>query len=101
MAGPGNPERHPGGGSHRRLTEGPPALQPTGEWLNQPGGLTERLVRLRRAAGLSGDQLAARLAWARSKVPKLENGRQMPTEADLTAWAEACGQPEAAPELLR
>ena len=76
-------------------------MRPTGEWLNQPGGLTERLVRLRRAAGLTGDQLAARLAWARSKVPKLENGRQMPTEADLTAWAEACGQPEAAPELLR
>jgi transcriptional regulator with XRE-family HTH domain len=76
-------------------------VQPTGEWLNQPGGLTERLVGLRRDAGLTGDQLAARLGWTRSKIPKLENGRQMPTEADLIAWAQACGQPEAAGELLR
>jgi transcriptional regulator with XRE-family HTH domain len=76
-------------------------VRPTGEWLNQPGGLAERLVRLRRAAGLTGDQLAARLGWPRSKVPKLENGRQMPTEADLTAWTRATGQPRELPELLR
>jgi transcriptional regulator with XRE-family HTH domain len=77
-------------------------LRPTGEWLNQPGGLAERLVRLRKqVTGLSGDRLAAQLGWPRSKVPKLENGRQMPTEADIKAWAEACGQPDAIPELLR
>ena len=75
-------------------------MQPTGEWLNQPGGLAERLQRLRKAAGLTGDRLAAMLGWPRSKVPKLENGRQMPTEADIRAWAEACGQPEAVGELL-
>jgi transcriptional regulator with XRE-family HTH domain len=75
-------------------------LRPTGEWLNQPGGLAERLVRIRKAAGLTGDQLAAQLSWPRSKVPKLENGRQMPKTADITAWAQACGQPEVAQELL-
>lgn len=75
-------------------------MRPTGEWLNQPGGLAERLVRLRRAAGLTGDALAAQLGWPRSKVPKLENGRQMPTEADIMAWARAVGQPEATPALL-
>jgi transcriptional regulator with XRE-family HTH domain len=75
-------------------------VRPTGEWLNQPGGLAERLVRLRRGAGLTGDALAKQLGWPRSKVPKLENGRQLPTEADLTAWAQATGQPEAAAELL-
>ena len=75
-------------------------MRPTGEWLNQPGGLAERLVRLRKAAGLTGDQLAARAGWARAKVPKLENGRQMPTDADIRAWAEATGQPDAIPELL-
>src|SRR6266704_656331 len=67
-----------------------PALQPTGEWLNQPGGLAERLQRMRKAAGLTGDQLAARLGWkSRSKIPKLENGRQMPTEDEIRAWADA------------
>jgi transcriptional regulator with XRE-family HTH domain len=75
-------------------------LRPTGEWLNQPGGLAERLLRLRKASGLTGDRLAERLGWPRSKVVKLENGRQMPKEADLTAWAQATGQPEAARELL-
>ena len=75
-------------------------MRPTGEWLNQPGGLAERLRRLRKAAGLTGDRLAEMPGWPRSKVPKLENGRQMPTEADIRAWAEACGQPEAIPELL-
>jgi transcriptional regulator with XRE-family HTH domain len=75
-------------------------LRPTGEWLNQPGGLAERMQRLRKAAGLTGDRLAEQLGWPRSKVPKIENGRQMPTEADVRAWAEAVGQPGAIPELL-
>jgi transcriptional regulator with XRE-family HTH domain len=75
-------------------------MRPTEEWLNQSGGLAERLVRLRKAAGLTGDQLAAQLGWARSKVPKLENGRQMPSGSDITAWVRACGQPAAARELL-
>jgi transcriptional regulator with XRE-family HTH domain len=55
---------------------------------------------LRRSAGLTGEQLAQQLGWPKSKVPKLENGRQMPSEADVTAWAEATGHPEAVPELL-
>jgi transcriptional regulator with XRE-family HTH domain len=58
------------------------------------------LKRLRKVAGLTGVQLAAQLGWPRSKVPKLENGRQMPSEADITTWAEACGHPEEIPELL-
>jgi transcriptional regulator with XRE-family HTH domain len=58
------------------------------------------LQRIRKAAGLTGDQVAARLGWPRSKVPKIENGRQMPTEADIRAWAEACSQPDAVRELL-
>ena len=73
------------------------ALRPTGEWLNQPGGLAERMQRMRKAAGLTGDRLAASLGWPRSKVPKIENGRQMPTEADIAAWAQACGQPTPSP----
>jgi transcriptional regulator with XRE-family HTH domain len=76
-------------------------LRPTGEWLNQPGGLAERLVRLRKAAGLTGDRLAELVGWPRSKVPKIENGRQMPTEADIKAWADACGQSAAVSELLK
>jgi transcriptional regulator with XRE-family HTH domain len=58
------------------------------------------LQRLRRSAGLTGEQLAQQLGWPKSKVPKLENGRQMPSDADIAAWAGATGHPEAVPELL-
>lgn len=75
-------------------------MQPTGEWLSKPGGLAERLRRLRRDAGLTGDQLASRLGWTRSKVPKLENGRQMPTADDLRNWAAATGGADQVAELL-
>jgi transcriptional regulator with XRE-family HTH domain len=59
---------------------------------------------MRKAAGLTGDELAERLGWGkgtgRTKVSKIENGRQFPSPNDITAWAAAAGQPEAAGELL-
>ncbi|GGS51130.1 helix-turn-helix domain-containing protein [Streptomyces cinerochromogenes] len=48
---------------------------------------------------LTGTELAQRLGWPQSKVSKLENGRQTPTDDDLRAWAEAVGQPGVLPEL--
>ncbi|MFD3352603.1 helix-turn-helix domain-containing protein [Streptomyces fradiae] len=48
---------------------------------------------------LTGPQLAQRLGWAHSKIYKLENGRQTASAADLQAWAEGTGQPDAAEEL--
>lgn len=48
---------------------------------------------------LTGTELAQRLGWPQSKVSKLENGRQTPTDDDLRAWVEAVGQPQAFPEL--
>ncbi|MEU4652561.1 helix-turn-helix transcriptional regulator [Streptomyces sp. NPDC023723] len=48
---------------------------------------------------LTGTDLARRLQWPQSKVSKLENGRQTPTDDDLLAWAEAVGQPAAVSEL--
>lgn len=76
-------------------------MQPTAEWLTQPGGLAQRLRAMRKAAGLTGDQLAERLNWARSRIPKLENGHKMPSEQEILDWVAACGQPrETADELL-
>ncbi|MEV5882674.1 helix-turn-helix transcriptional regulator [Streptomyces sp. NPDC052020] len=48
---------------------------------------------------LTGSQIAQRLGWPQSKVSKLENGRQTPTDDDLRAWAGAVGQPAVFPEL--
>jgi transcriptional regulator with XRE-family HTH domain len=48
--------------------------------------LGKRLRELRTAAGLSGRALAESLSWAPSKVSKLENGKQTPTDNDLRSW---------------
>jgi transcriptional regulator with XRE-family HTH domain len=38
---------------------------------------------------LSGRQLAEVLSWPPSKVSKLENGRQTPSDDDIRAWTRA------------
>lgn len=51
--------------------------------------LGKRLRELRQQAGLTGKQLAELLSWPPSKVSKLENGRQTPTDDDIIAWTHA------------
>jgi len=51
--------------------------------------LGKRLRELRQQAGLTGKQLAESLSWPASKVSKLENGRQTPTDEDIRSWAAA------------
>jgi transcriptional regulator with XRE-family HTH domain len=75
-------------------------LHPTDRRLSQPGGLAARLYRLRKDARLRQDQLAAALWWDRTKVSKIENGAQRPSEADVRAWARECGHPEDTTDLL-
>lgn len=79
-------------------------MHPTERKLTQPGGLAERLFRMRKAAKLTGDQLARDLGWSektgRTKVSKIENGRQQPTRDEITAWAHATGRPDAVDDLL-
>jgi transcriptional regulator with XRE-family HTH domain len=53
--------------------------------------LGHRLRELRTAANLSGRQLAELLSWPASKISKLENGRQTPSDDDIRAWTEATG----------
>src|SRR4051794_15016812 len=66
------------------------------DWLARPGGLADRLQSMRKSAKLTGEQLATTLGWVRSKVSKLENGRQAPSEQDIADWVRACGGDEAA-----
>ncbi|MFI1827102.1 helix-turn-helix domain-containing protein [Streptomyces sp. NPDC020412] len=63
--------------------------------------LGARLRELRIEAGYDGKGIAERLGWQRSKVSRLENGRQTPSSADLTAWATVVGRPELADTLVR
>jgi len=59
---------------------------------------------LRKEAGLTGAQLSEALGWeegtGRTKVSKIENGRQLATEADIRAWARAAGRPDQIDDLL-
>jgi transcriptional regulator with XRE-family HTH domain len=79
-------------------------VHPTDRRLNQPGGLAERLYSMRKAAEMTGDQLAAALNWGqktgRTKVSKIENGKQIPSAEEIRAWTAATGHPETAAELL-
>lgn len=61
--------------------------------------LGARLRELRTETGMEGKDLAAKLGWQPSKVSRLQNGKQTPTAADLTAWAQGIGRPEAEAEL--
>ncbi|MFJ2130684.1 helix-turn-helix domain-containing protein [Streptomyces sp. NPDC087228] len=64
-------------------------------------GVRLRELRLSAAGGrLTGTGLAERCGWNKSKVSRLENGRQTPTSDDLRRWAEATGRPESYDELL-
>jgi transcriptional regulator with XRE-family HTH domain len=55
--------------------------------------LIERLGQLRRSTGATGAQFAARLGdgWGQPKVSKIETGKQLPSAADVAAWAAATG----------
>ncbi|WP_327580891.1 helix-turn-helix transcriptional regulator [Nonomuraea sp. NBC_00507] len=59
-----------------------------------------RLRELRRDARLNGQQLAEAHGWHRTKVYKIESGKQTPSDADIEAWATTCGAPEQVPELI-
>ena len=78
----------------------PPLSSPIRDWLTRPHGLAPRLRDLRTRAGVNGKELAERLGWPAAKVSRFENGVRTPTANDLRAWAGACGDPEAADDLL-
>lgn len=62
--------------------------------------LGQRLRELRQQANLTGRQLAESLAWPPSKVSKLENGHQTPTDEDVRGWTRTTGSGGEAEALL-
>jgi len=64
-------------------------------------GVRLRELRLSARGGrLTGADLAEQYGWNKSKVSRLENGKQTPTPDDLRKWADATGRPEAYDELV-
>ncbi|PSK65002.1 hypothetical protein B0E53_03040 [Micromonospora sp. MH33] len=70
------------------------------DWLRRPGGLAGHLRELRRGAQLTGAEMARRLGWTQSKVSKIETGKQMPSDEDLSGWLATCHASEASQATL-
>lgn len=62
--------------------------------------LGQRLRELRRQAQLSGKGLAESLSWQASKISKIENGKQTPTDDDIKAWTRATNSERETEALL-
>jgi transcriptional regulator with XRE-family HTH domain len=62
--------------------------------------LGKRLRELRTEAHLSGKELAESLSWPPSKISKIENGRQTPTDDDIRAWSRATNAEKQTASLL-
>jgi transcriptional regulator with XRE-family HTH domain len=62
--------------------------------------LGKRLRELRTEASLSGKELAESLSWPPSKISKIENGKQTPTDDDIRAWARATNAEKQTASLL-
>jgi transcriptional regulator with XRE-family HTH domain len=62
--------------------------------------LADRLRDLRRDAGLTAVELAARARWERTKVSKIEHATRPPSAADIRTWCQACGAEGEATDLI-
>jgi transcriptional regulator with XRE-family HTH domain len=70
------------------------------DWLSRPGGVVDQLRSMRARSGLRGREIADALGWPQSKVPKLENARQLPSTEDVQGWARVCGVPDEADAVV-
>lgn len=59
-----------------------------------------RMREVRRDAGLTGRELAKRTAQHYTRVSKIENGKQLPTDKDIRAWCAACKAEDQVPDLM-
>ncbi|MFJ1935245.1 helix-turn-helix domain-containing protein [Kitasatospora sp. NPDC088160] len=62
--------------------------------------LANRLVDLRKDAGLTGRQLAFRCGWNPSKVSRIQSARTPPSDSDIRAWCTACTAADQSDDLI-
>ncbi|MEU1409689.1 helix-turn-helix transcriptional regulator [Streptomyces sp. NPDC005728] len=62
--------------------------------------IAEKLREIRRDAGLSGREVAARAGWQPSKVSRLQSATTPPSDDDIRAWCLACDAEGQIPDLL-
>jgi Helix-turn-helix domain len=59
--------------------------------------LGARLRQLRKSAGLTGQALADATGQHFTRVSRIENGAQAPTERNIRDWCAACGTEDQIP----
>lgn len=59
-----------------------------------------RLREIRKDAGLTGRALAPAAGCHFTKVSRIENGAQAPSEDDIRAWCRACNADDEVPDLI-
>lgn len=59
-----------------------------------------RLRELRKDANLSGRDIAAATGWHFTRVSKMENGVQKPTDLDIRMWCAACSADDQVLDLI-
>ncbi|MEV7659033.1 helix-turn-helix transcriptional regulator [Streptomyces anulatus] len=62
--------------------------------------LASRLDRMRRDAGLTGQDLAVRCGWNKSKASRIARARTAPSDSDIRGWCAACGAEGQAADLI-
>src|SRR5262249_44382658 len=62
--------------------------------------LGARLRQLRKSAGLTGQAVATATCQHFTRVSRIENGVQAPTEANIRDWCTACGAEDQIPDLI-
>ncbi|GHG45842.1 hypothetical protein GCM10018779_02030 [Streptomyces griseocarneus] len=62
--------------------------------------LADRLVEIRKDAGITGHELSVRCGWHPAKTSRIQSGKVAPTDADIRAWCAACGAGEQAADLV-
>ncbi|MYV64573.1 helix-turn-helix domain-containing protein [Streptomyces sp. SID2131] len=62
--------------------------------------VARRLRDLRQDAGLTGQDIAQRTGWQKSKVSRLQNGVTPPSTDDIRTWCRVCGADEQAPDII-
>ncbi|MGH3326237.1 MAG: helix-turn-helix domain-containing protein, partial [Streptomycetales bacterium] len=68
-------------------------MEPSGSLARSRAELADTLRRLRRAAGLSGVQAAARVGASQSRISKIETGRLLPGVDVVERLVDAYGGP--------
>ncbi|MFF3002993.1 helix-turn-helix domain-containing protein [Kitasatospora sp. NPDC057940] len=62
--------------------------------------LADRLLHLRKDAGLTGRELSARCGWHPAKTTRIQKAESTPSDSDILAWCTACGSENLIPELI-